>query len=257
MNCPDTRILLHAYFDRGLDLVRSLEIESHLRGCPHCDGTYQSLETLRKGLRGSELYFHAPPTLASRVRSRVRQAGLPVARTRSVAWHWDWAVAAMAMVAVAIAGIALSVSRRHSAGELMAQEVVSAHVRSLMANHSTDVASTDQHTVKPWFAGKLDYSPPVIDLAPEDFPLVGGRLDYLAGRPVAALIYARRKHVINLFIWPSRESPNLAHAGAPINGFNVVRWTQAGMEWWAVSDLNAQELWQFADLVRARVAGSK
>ena len=258
MNCPDARPLLHAYFDRELDLVRSLEVESHLTDCSGCDRAYQSLEVLRRNIRSGGLYHHAPPALAANIRSRSTRTGASTTKARHFAWRWDWTFAAAAMLALAVTGVSwLVMSNRRSAGGLLAQEVVSAHVRSLMADHATDVTSTDQHTVKPWFAGKLDFSPPVIDLAPEGFPLTGGRLDYLSGRAVAALVYGRRKHVINLFVWPARESPDSVRAGPPMNGFNVVHWAQAGMDWWAVSDLNAIELGQFAELIRARVVASK
>jgi anti-sigma factor RsiW len=127
----------------------------------------------------------------------------------------------------------------------LAEEAVSSHIRSLMANHLADVASTDQHTVKPWFNGKLDFSPPVKDLAEEGFPLTGGRLDYLEGRPVAGLLHRRNRHIINLFVWPSSRSGSRPEAFS-IKGYNVVHWTESGMTFWAVSDLNRKELDQFA-----------
>jgi anti-sigma factor RsiW len=134
--------------------------------------------------------------------------------------------------------------RRPSASEIIAQQVVASHIRSLMANHLTDVFSTDQHTVKPWFNGRLDFAPVVKDLAPEGFPLTGGRLDYLDGRPVAALVYKRRQHIINLFIWPSSQSDSKPKAIA-IRGYKLIHWTEAHMAYWAVSDLNTRELLDF------------
>lgn len=134
--------------------------------------------------------------------------------------------------------------------EMITREIVAGHVRSLMANHLSDVTSTDQHTVKPWFDGKLDFAPPVVNLASAGFPLVGGRLDFVDGRPVAALVYQRRLHFINLFIWPSTERQESSVVLQSREGYNILHWTRGGMTFWAISDVSADDLRSFAELLK-------
>ena len=154
------------------------------------------------------------------------------------------------LAAVIIIWSIASFASRPSQEDVLAQEVVASHVRSLMANHLTDVPSSDQHTVKPWFDGKLDYSPAVKDLSPQGFSLHGGRLDYIGNRPVAALVYQRRQHSINLFVWPATQAPAPNGKASERQGYNVIRWSNAGMTYWAVSDLNLAELQQFVQLLQ-------
>ncbi|HEV2491712.1 MAG TPA: anti-sigma factor [Terriglobia bacterium] len=283
MNCRETQELLHAYFDGELDLVHSLEIERHMDECPNCMTAYQRQQSLRSAVRGSSLYFKAPATLESRLRDRLREVHAAetdrvqrLERTLSpraipsqapartdlgsswnrwgLRWSLIGAAAGFGLAAIVISMLVLKPARP-TPEQLLAQDVVANHIRSLMPNHLTDVASSDQHNVKPWFNGKLDFSPPVVDLAPEGFPLLGGRLDYLAGRPVAALVYGRRKHLINVFVWPSGESAHDS-AGPPkittIQGYNVLHWTRSGTTYWAVSDVNSKELGEFVRLLQAR-----
>lgn len=248
MSCQETRDLLDAYVDGELDLVRSLEFEHHLRECSRCRALLDEREELRPSLRRGGLYFQAPVALEEKIRLRINGTRKPssiTSRPKSGPVRWWIPAIAAGVLAVVLSTVALvEMLERPSASEVLAQQVLSSHIRSLMANHLTDVFSTDQHTVKPWFAGKLDFAPVVKDLTPEGFPLAGGRLDYMNKRPVAALVYKRHQHIINLFIWPSPQSDSNPEA-ISIRGYNLVHWTQSTMTYWAVSDLNARELIDF------------
>ena len=228
MTCDEAHTYLSAHLDNELDVAGSLEMERHLAGCANCRREHAANLALREAIRGADLYYEPPPYLAKKIRASV-------APSNRFAWRWP-AVAALAAAAALFAVVWL---RSGSEPRLVA-EVVASHVRSLQAGHLVDVPSSDRHTVKPWFQGKLDFAPPVPDI-PE---LVGGRLDYLNGRPVAALVYHRRRHQINVFVWPSpATAPPSLHS---TNGYQVVHWSAAGMEWWAVSDMNGPELVDFA-----------
>jgi anti-sigma factor RsiW len=247
VSCTEPRARVDAYLDGELDLVASLDMEAHLGECATCSRAYDGGRRLRSSLRTSELRFRAPGDLRRRV-----YAGLPPrdapART---AWRRLSLGAAVALAAALVLVVWPELGRRGARDPLI-DEIVSGHVRSLMADHLTDVASSDKHTVKPWFDGKLDFSPAIVDLADHGFPLVGGRLDYLGGRSVAALVYGRQRHFINLFVWPSaKEDPD--ERSLARHGFEIVHWWQGGMSYWAVSDLNAAELGEFAALVKEKV----
>ena len=247
MTCKSAAGLIEAYLDGELDAAQKAEVERHLSECGDCGLVYERLSNLRNDLRTFAPRYDASDELRNRVLRGLRQEVRPV--PVSSVWNggrW-WAMAATALLAVSVGwNVILLRSRSHS-GDEVAQEIVSSHVRSLIGDHLLDVPSTDQHNVKPWFNGKLDYAPDVKDFATAGFPLAGGRVDYLDHKPVAALVYRRRQHVINLFVWPSGE--RLA-APEAVSGFNLVVWSSAGMNYCAISDLNAQELRQFADLYR-------
>lgn len=242
MNCEQPHNRLHAYFDGELDATHILDLEEHLRACPDCSRSYEGLKTLRKSLRSDALRFHPASGLEMRIRSAVRnEAG---ERTQKFARWWMIPALSAAILLIVFGGYLLTRSRSE---DLIASEIVSSHVRSLMTpGHLIDVPSEDPHTVKPWFDGKLDFSPPVKDLTAEGFALVGGRLDYIANRPVASLIYQRRKHQINVFIWPSAGG-DTKPAAEVRQGYNLIHWTKSGMTFWAVSDLNLAELQQLAE----------
>jgi anti-sigma factor RsiW len=241
--------LIHGYVDGELDLVRSLDIERHLQECPACTRVYQQQQTLQRVLTEGSLYYHAPGDLRKRLQAAVRKAG--PAKPAFASWVRPWMAAAASLLLVAgLAGALFYAWSAQNEKDLVAREVVAAHVRSLMASQSADVLSSDQHTVKPWFNGKLDFSPPVVNGADQGFPLVGGRLDYVADRPVAALVYKRSKHVINLFIWPAGEKSEESPALQTRQGYHLYHWTQAGMIFWAISDLNPRELGELVQLIR-------
>ena len=234
MNCQEMQNLKHAYADGELDPVRSVEIEEHLKTCAACARAYQNTKALKTAVSSGGLYFNAPPELRRSIRSALRdEAETRQSTARAIARPWfKWAfpLAGTAFAAFVLTAVLLN----NSGSGRLAQEVASGHIRSLQAGHIMDVASTDQHTVKPWFDGKLDFAPPVVDLAGQGFPLVGGRLDYLADHPAAALVYQRQKHFINLFVWPLSRDQAGAEESFTLRGYNLIHWSAAGMTFWAV-----------------------
>ena len=263
MRCEEARPLIDGYLDGELDFEHNRELESHLEGCAVCAPARRSALELRSAIQQHVPYFRAPRALENRVRAMLREQAAAEPRvnffSRSWSWprpmSWSW-LAAAAMILLVLFGSTQLVTNwpltnwpatnwlGASHDDLIAQEVVSGHIRSLMASHLSDVISTDQHTVKPWFDGKLDFAPPVVDLASAGFPLVGGRLDYADGRPVAALVYQRRLHYINVFIWPS-TGRNAPPASQTRSGYNILHWTRGGMTFWAVSDVTLEDLQSF------------
>jgi len=245
MTCDAARELLQPLVDEELDLTQKVDIETHLRSCVGCAEYLHNLAELRQVIRDKAPYYRASEQLASRVQAAVRASAKAEARPRL---NWPWAAAVSLAAAAAILWGAILIRSTAAQPDLLAQDLVAGHVRSLMANHLLDVPSTDQHTVKPWFNGKLDFSPQVKDLTDEGFRLTGGRLDYLNGRAVAAMVFQRRQHVINLFVWPSARAETNGPSAIARSGFNLVHWNADGLAYWAVSDLNAAELQDFARL---------
>ncbi len=251
MACESNGHLLQGYFDGELDLVRSVEFEEHLKTCPDCAKELREQQVMRQSLLSSNLYERAPESLRTRIRAelpggRVQRKLIPMRRRPVLEWL---AVAAAIVIAVVVGARVIPNIGGQRQTNLLAQEIVASHIRSLQPGHLFDVQSTDQHTVKPWFDGKLDFAPPVTDFAKQGFPLVGGRLDYLGNRDVAALVYQRQKHLINVFIWPVESRPTKLPEIQTIQGYNLVFWWRDGMYFCAASDLNVAELRQFVELL--------
>jgi len=251
MECEAVKAEVHGYLDDQLETEQVAGIQAHLRGCAACSAVYERQRAMNSVVRQHAHYHTAPHHLGRAIRSNLRALAAVERPRRRVAWGWFASGAAFACALTLSVG--LTVFQLGPRGDGLDHELVAAHVRSLMADHLTDVASSDQHTVKPWFNGKLDMSPPVVDLASEGYPLIGGRLDYLDDRAVVALVYRRAKHPINLFIWP--EAGTVAPHVETRQGYNVVRWRQHGMSFSAVSDVNLGELEAFQKLIAADTTG--
>ena len=253
MSCQKTEESIHGYLDGELDLARSLEVEQHIHGCEICERTYRSQTTLRSSFKNDSLYYAAPDKLKKRVQSALRKEAKSEVPQRAFGWRWLTVMASLAFMFLIGVVVWRVVPRsvRPSGDELLAREIASDHVRSLqMPGHLTDVLSSDQHTVKPWFDGKVDFAPAVKDFASQDFRLYGGRLEYLNNRTVATLIYQRRLHYINLYVWPAEQAGSTSEVTTQRQGYNLIHWTGSGMNYWAISDLNNVELHEFASLVQ-------
>ena len=245
MSHDEIHELLHAYADGELDLIDAREIEQHLLSCDDCRGLEQQIRVLRKALMSDAPAYRTPAQLRRKIRAALRREAKVIEKNFS-----PWLVfAAGAATAMVILGLVLFQTTRAPRGNSIVDEIVANHVRSLLATHLVDVASSDQHTVKPWFDGKIDFAPDVHDFSMNGFPLVGGRLDYLGGRTVVALVYQRNKHPINVFIMPSTRSTDSSPVLSTRRGYNIFHWARHGMEYWAISDLNETDLRKFTALL--------
>jgi mycothiol system anti-sigma-R factor len=242
VNCEQRTKSLHGYLDGELDAVRAAEFERHLEGCAECLAELEAQEALRASLKQAALRERAPAGLHRKVVKSLPKAAAAPRFALSFSWPW-LAVAAAVVLLAGFAGWREVAGRLDASGQqLLAAEIVDAHVRSLQPGHLSDVISTDQHTVKPWFNGKVDFAVPVRDFVDEGFPLQGGRLEVVDGRTVAALIYGRRKHEVNLFVWPVNAASDEAARASGLRGYNLIRWRKGGMEYWLVSDLALPDL---------------
>jgi anti-sigma factor RsiW len=242
VNCSQIRKLLHAHHDGELDAAHAAQVDEHIVHCQHCFDLTRNLLTLRHELQSAALRFFAPTGFLRAAITQTLRMERDMTSASKRFRDWAWAIAATLLVA---AILAFQLRQPRSDDRLLA-DLTASHIRSLMANHLTDVASTDQHTVKPWFIGRLNFAPPVKDLYSAGFPLLGCRLDYVADHAVAALVYARQNHTINLFIWPAESSAVRSPSATERNEYRIVRWSDGRMNLVAVSDLSESELRGFA-----------
>jgi anti-sigma factor RsiW len=242
MTCDEAALLVQALVDGELDAGHAREVEAHAKSCARCGAELAAAQELRRALAGRRLSFAAPEGLRAKI-ERQMPAPRQTQSRRAVLKGFVVGSAASALAAATVGVVVL----RHDDENRILGEAVSAHLRSLQADHLTDVLSTDRHTVKPWFNGRIDLAPPVVDLAGQGFTLIGGRLDYIDGKPVAALVYRRRVHVINLFVAQRLGFANASPKLEGVQGFNVLRWNELGLDFLAISDLNREELQEFGN----------
>ncbi len=265
MNCEEATKLMDGYLDGELDPITSQTIEQHLQECHKCDQAYKTHGSLIRAIGNATPYYKAPAALRERIQFSLREeiAERPTRNVvrdsqvlfrrrqpelRTILWGtpWNWLGLAAAIVfAAIITWNVLPRLQRPGQDQFLATQLIASHVRSLMATHLTDVASSDQHTVKPWLDAKLDFAPAVVDLSSEGFPLIGGRLDYLDNRPVAALVYQRRKHFINLFVWPAAPDETRTLKTITRQGYQLLHWVDSDFNYWAVSDVSDNDLQAF------------
>jgi anti-sigma factor (TIGR02949 family) len=257
MNCADAEIMLHALIDGELDAGHARDVEAHVATCPACAEALKTFRAMRATMAEANLKEAAPAQLRNRIEAAL---AVPAAKTSAqrqswfasvrTSWRESWKnffggfAVGTALSAAVAASLVIAVIRNDQ-NQQIAGDIVSAHLRSLQAGHLTDVETSDQHTVKPWFNGKLDVAPPVIDLTAQGFTLIGGRLDYINGQPVASIVYRRRKHVINLFVAQQLGAAVHGVKDEIVQGFNIRHWSEAGLDLWAVSDIDAGELDEF------------
>ena len=245
--CPDKELLLHALADGELDAGHVLEVEAHVAACPGCAAELAAIGQVKATLAASAPGHAAPPGLAARIDAALREASGPAPTprrgVRADAWVLGGAIGALAASLMLLVFL--------PTGPSLEGQLVEAQVRSLQAQHLMDVVTSDRHTVKPWFNGRIDFAPPVVDLTAQGYALAGGRLDHIDGHPAAAVVYRRRAHVINLFVWPGAAPP------APLTetreGYTLIRWGQGGLVFWAVSDVDRADLEGFQKAFAAQV----
>jgi anti-sigma factor RsiW len=249
VNHPNFAAQVDVYLDGELAADDARALEMHLAQCPECARFRDRRLGLRAAIVTGVPIFQAPAALRERVVTAARSAQESTRASRRFTMPTLWRPLAVAASLAVVAFGSWTLALQRAAGEALADDVLSSHIRSLMPGHLTDVLSSDQHTVKPWFNGRLDFSPPVYDFAGRGYPLLGGRIDYVGGRPVAALVYGRRQHLINVFVWPAARGPG-GPAARTDQGYHELHWMTGDYTYWVVSDLGVAELRDFAQLLR-------
>lgn len=251
MNCDDIQILISAYVDNELDLSKCIEVEKHLNECQSCSAVLRDCINLRSALKNKELYYSAPESLTDKLSSSLRISKKPVIWYRKKLFAWNNIALAFSVALIFVLGT-LIINNNNTRTSNLDEFILNNHLRSLQYNHLTDVESTDQHTVKPWFDGKLDFSPPVVDLKEDGFPLYGGRIDFIENRPAAVLVYNYKKHIINVFI--ALEGGHPVPSGiSELQGYNIINWNNSGMNFWIISDASLDELKIFSHLFKSAI----
>jgi mycothiol system anti-sigma-R factor len=257
VTCELTRSVLHGYLDGELDAARAADFEQHLLSCPQCVAELEEQENLRSAIQRAGLRERAPEKIRRNLQAAISGASTtaepvktvtPFRAKPSIRPTWWLTLAAAAVFVIVLGSRFLPNLTQGRGGDEMTAAVVDAHLRSLQPGHLEDVISTDQHTVKPWFDGRIDFAPPVNDFVSDGFPLQGGRLDVLRGKTVAVLVYGRRKHIINVFIWPTNEQDTSPQQGSKL-GYNWIDWRKGGMELVAISDVSAPDLTALQKLI--------
>lgn len=247
MKCNEVNAALNAYVDGELSSAQMQQVDEHLRSCANCSEEYRDLNDFKNTINYSEIYDSAPAHLKEQVSTSLKEIENSNFSGLGFPAVFAYSIPAL-LLGLVIGWAAMSQFDTEDTGDNLLESLTSAHIHSLMANHLVDIASSDSHTVKPWFHGQLDFSPPVHDLTQQGYPLLGGRLEYLAKSSAAALIYRHRQHTINLFIRPkSLQAINVG--SAEYNGYHIFHWNDESLSYWAVSDLNLSDLNNFKELL--------
>lgn len=247
--CADQELLLNAYMDDELDAANTARIDAHLAGCSGCRDELERLRTAHHLVGGPGVGHSAPDDLKNRVAKAIEAERATLPRSRGTPRN-SWIAPALGGAIAASLAMGLILPLRQQS--LLDDELIAGHVRSLQVQHLTDVQTSNEHLVRPWFNGKIDFAPPVPELAAQGFPLAGGRLDYLDGRTVPAIVYRRRLHCINLFVWPAKNS---GERQVQKDGYSLDEWSQRGLRYAAVSDISATELRQFRQAFAGATGG--